>query len=244
MDLKYSASPRILFETAVLKASMPAEDYDIESLLARVQALEEKLANGVPVQVVAGTATRAEQPAAVQKPQEPPKAEPSMPVYEEDYSSFDVPPDETQTGGYAYFDGPIEPTKQASAPSPTRMSAGQTSTPKVGMPQSVAGDAKLTFGAFLRSVRKTAKSGVLVTMCMDLDCRCENGVFVLYTSSDTVYRSLKKDEHYALLVQSFENIGVPASGFDVRLCGKTGDAFQARVEEIRETFGGVKVDVK
>ena len=45
-DLKYSTSPRILFETAVLKASMPQEDYDIEALIARIAALEKQLAEG------------------------------------------------------------------------------------------------------------------------------------------------------------------------------------------------------
>ena len=44
--LRYSVSPRILFETAVMKAAMPSADYDIEALIARVDALEKKLAKG------------------------------------------------------------------------------------------------------------------------------------------------------------------------------------------------------
>ena len=47
--VKYSSSPRVLFETAVLKASMPKNDYDIESLLARISALEKAVENGVVV---------------------------------------------------------------------------------------------------------------------------------------------------------------------------------------------------
>ena len=81
-------------------------------------------------------------------------------------------------------------------------------------------------------------------MCMDLDYAYEDGIFVLYTQIETVYRSLKKEEHFALLVQSFENIGISAHGFDVRLKGKASDAFQKSVDVIKETFGGVKVDVK
>ena len=108
----------------------------------------------------------------------------------------------------------------------------------------LSGDAKATFGAFLRSVRKTARNGVLVTMCMDLDYAYEDGLFVLYTQIDTIYRSLKKEDHFALLSQAFESIGISADGFDVRLKGRASDAFQKSVDEIKETFGGVKVDVK
>ena len=47
--VKYSSTPRILFETAVLKASMPESDYHIDALISRIEALEQKLQNGVPV---------------------------------------------------------------------------------------------------------------------------------------------------------------------------------------------------
>ena len=46
-DLKYSNSPRAVFETACIKASMPAVDYNVDALLSRVAALEQKLASGV-----------------------------------------------------------------------------------------------------------------------------------------------------------------------------------------------------
>ena len=238
MDLKYSASPRIVLETAVWKASMPQEDYEIDGLIARISALEEQIKNGVKVNVTQSIAEPIAQPV---------KATPSIkeeetPIVEEydDYAGLDAPPDELQTGGNAYFDAPAAPSMPVAKP--------VTETPKtetVKRPVPVlSGDAKSTFGAFLRSVRKTAKSGVLVTMCMDLDYAYEDGIFVLYTQIDTVYRSLKKEEHFALLAQSFENIGISAHGFDVRLKGKASDVFQKSVDEIKATFGGVKVEVK
>ena len=243
-DLKYSASPRILFETAVLKASMPQEDYDIEGLLARISALEEKLKNGVVVQNAGGmvevnTPVTVTEKAAP-KAKEQPKAEEA---FEEDYSSYDIPPDETETGGSAYFDTPIRPTYEVKKPQPILEQPAQPA-PQPAQPKAVTGDAKTVFGAFLRNLRKTAKNGVLVTMCMDLDYSYEEGVLVLSTQSDTVYRSLKKEEHFALITQGFANIGVEAYGFDVRLRGKPSDDFQKKVEQIKQTFGGVKVDIK
>ena len=45
-SLKYTNHPRIVFETAAVKASRPDADYNIEALLSRVKALETKLENG------------------------------------------------------------------------------------------------------------------------------------------------------------------------------------------------------
>ena len=42
-DLKYSTHPRIVFETAAVKAGMPQTDYNIDALLARMSALEKRL---------------------------------------------------------------------------------------------------------------------------------------------------------------------------------------------------------
>lgn len=96
----------------------------------------------------------------------------------------------------------------------------------------------------MRCLRKTGKSGVLFTICMDLDSGYEGDVFVLYTDSDTIYRSMTKPEHYALLKESFAGIGIEESGFAVRQRGKPADDFNQKLDEIKNTFQGVKIDVK
>ncbi len=224
-NLKYTASPRILFETAVLKASMPHTDYDIESLLARVAALEKRIDNG---------------DFSTPKVSEKPKNDGGrVEVKEETSETFvlpelDVPPDESETGGNVYFDSSFVPEKQESTPAPVAKP----------LKPAVSGDAKKTFGAFLRSLRNTGKNGVLFTICMDLDSAYEGETFVLSTKSDTIYRSLVKPEHYALIVGAFEAIGIGESGFAVRLQGKPLGDFNKKLDEIKETFGGVKIEVK
>ncbi|MBR5439076.1 MAG: DNA polymerase III subunit gamma/tau [Clostridia bacterium] len=42
-QLRYSNQPRAVFETALIKSALPQNDYNIDALLARVKALEEKL---------------------------------------------------------------------------------------------------------------------------------------------------------------------------------------------------------
>ena len=49
--LKYTNHTRITFESAAIKASRPEQDFNIDALSARVKELEEKLANGISLQV-------------------------------------------------------------------------------------------------------------------------------------------------------------------------------------------------
>ena len=246
-NLKYSASPRILFETAVMKASMPQTDYNIETLIARVAELEKRLENGVVVQNDGGKVAANKEPpkpVAPTTPVEKPSVE--EPDYDE-VAPIAPPPDEETTGGYAYFDTPPAPKRESApvaekAPAPTPAPT-PASAPKTVRP-AVKGDAKTTFGAFLRSLRKTGKSGVVFTICMDLDSAYEGDTFVLYTESDTIYRSLTKPEHAALLKEAFAGIGISEDGYEVKQRGKQSDDFNKSLNEIKETFSGVKIEIK
>jgi hypothetical protein len=260
-DLKYSASPRILFETAVMKASMPQADYDIESLIARISELEKRLENGVVVANAGGmyesnaianataNATPTLETPIKQAVKQPVKAQPiakvEEPVYEDEVPpALDAPPDESETGGNVYFDTGFAPKEEPKIePTPHVQSTNEKPVPRVIKP-AARGDAKATFGAFLRSIRKIARSGVLLTLCMDLDSEYEGETFVLYTTSDTIYRSLNKEDHAALIKQAFEGMGIEVGGYDIRIRGKQADVFNKQLNEIKETFGGIKVDVK
>jgi DNA polymerase III gamma/tau subunit len=244
-ELKYSTSQRILFETAVLKAAMPQEDYDIESLIARIVSLENQLANGVVVQNEGGRVEMNAKPAPVAppvKPVETPKAEPVKAVEEiPPMEDFYIPPDEDQTGGNVYFDGfapKAAPKKEEVKPAPTAPTPIKTAKPVA------VGEHKATFGTFLRTIRKIARNGILLTLCMDLDGEYDGDVFVLYTTSDTIYRSLTKPDHYAAISQAFADMGLEDGQFAVRLRGKQSDDFQKSVNEIKSTFEGVKIDIK
>ena len=242
-NLKYSTSPRVLFETAVMKASMPETDYHLESLLARISALEEKIEKGDFTVKDGGMSATKSQPTPPIKTEEPSKPirtaeeKPELAPPE-----MDAPPDETETGGNVYFDVEYTPPapKKPIAPPPTPT----TEKPTVSVKPAVKGDAKATFGTFLRALRKTGGSGVLFTICMDLDSAYDNDVFTLYTTSETIYRSLTKPEHASLIKTAFAAIGIDENGYTVLLRGKQTDTFNQGVQTIRETFGGVKVEIK
>ena len=231
--VKYSSSPRVLFETAVLKASMPQTDYTLEGLLARISALEKALENGVVV--------RDEVPALASVPIPPvppmPPVPPAPTIEEEDApmeEELPLPPDEEETGGSAYFGGGFVPQEEVKA----------VAEKPVSVKPHASGDAKATFGTFLRYLRKTGKSGVVFTICMDLDYAYEDGVLALYTDSETMYRSLLKSEHYELIKNSFAGIGVQEDGFAIKLRGKPSDSFNKGLETLKQDFDGVKMEIK
>ena len=245
--LKYSTSPRIAFETATLKASMPQKDYDIDALFARVEALEERLASGnftafsapVPSPVAAApTAKTEKKPAPVESVEDYEQTDYDIPP------EMDAPPEEALVGG-AYFEGGVSATKKVEKQAlVTPVQEPQAPAAKPTVKAAVSGDSKATFGSFLRVLRKSGKSGVVFAMCMDLDNGYEDGVFVLYTQSPTIYNSLCKAEHMQMLEEAFAAIGIERGGFEVRLRGKQTDGAQKGIEEIKQTFGGVKIEIK
>ncbi len=72
-SLKYSNHPRILFETASIKATRPDDDYDFDALLTRVYELEKRLADVISNGTVARNTTTQEikvEEKAIEKTQE------------------------------------------------------------------------------------------------------------------------------------------------------------------------------
>ncbi len=225
-DLRFSASPRIVFETAVFKAAMPESGRSEEALLSRIADLEKRLSGGVPVErkEVPVSAVRAVEPAPAPLQEQ---AEEELPLIEE------APPEEPAF----YEPAPIQKAE-------VKKEAVVESAPKQTFKTVVGGDAKTVFGGFIRTLRKTGRNGVLFTICADLDYAFDGGVFVLSTTSETMYNSLKKPEHYALIQQAFELIGIEEQGFEIRIAGKKKDEFSGAFEELKNTFPNTKIEIK
>jgi DNA polymerase III gamma/tau subunit len=238
-DLKYSASPRVLLESAVMKASMPQSDYDIEALIARIQELERKIASGA----VGITSVKEEE---FSKPITKPTVEQEEETYYEDAPLMEEPVMDVLFAPTV----PEEDIPKQKKEEPIKKKSEEPvveqvkETPKPSLKQAVSGDAKATFGSFLRALRKTGKSGVLFTICMDLDCEYDDGKFLLITESDSMYRSLLRSEHLEVLKKSFELIGIGEDGFEIKLRGKKADNFNKNLVELKDKFPNVPIHVK
>ena len=177
-DLRYSSSPRIVLETAIVKACLPAADLDVLTLARRLDMLEAKLSAG------AYAPPQAERAQAAAPRQEPPRQE-FRPVLTDE----EAPPEE-------FFTAPPEP------PATPRRQAAQA------VDASLPENRKLAFAHFLRALRRGAKNGVLFTMCQDLGSFFEGDKMILTTDSDTIFRRLQSAENHKNVQEALESIGI------------------------------------
>lgn len=250
-DCRYTTTPKITLETAVLKAAAVKEDEDISAIVRRVKLLEEALeklqsgASALPAPLAARTQPQTENPAA----ETPKTAQKTGGEFPEE-----APPDENETGGNLYLDNDYiraDKARQARKAQSAATSSAQTGlsdTPFASAPRSAAGaanaatgDAKVTFGKFLRALRAVG-NGVLFTICMDMESAFDGGTFVLYTTKETLLNTLKRETNFPVVQSALNKIGI--TDFDLRLKGKEKDDTNKAIDEIKEKFAGANITVK
>ncbi len=240
-DLRLVSSPRICLETAIMKISVPAADDSVDALTVRLNALEQRLKEGnfvsasVPAPVSEPSAPQAQQSA-------PAKTVPEEPQSEE----YEFPTEEPVFEEAFFPDAPANPVPFVKTPKREPIKEPITEPPKPAeKPQAMAPaggmSAEIAFGKFMRLLRKTSKNGVLFTMCMDLEAKYEGDTLVLYTESETVFRSLSKAEHAAVISEVFSGLGI--TSYAVKLKGapqKSGNA----LDQFKKDFGNYPVEIK
>ena len=253
-DLRFASSPRICLETAVIRSATPAADYNIDALIARVNELERQvsaLSQGKAIAVPA----RAEEPAqAPEREAATQKSVSQKGAPRADEGEF--PTEEPQfEEAYFSYDEPLRAPERREKSAPAAPQAAISSAPTVGKPaqgkpvqepvKTAAGegvqDAQTAFGRFMRTLRKTSRNGVLFTMCSDLEAAFEGNTLVLTTDSDTVFRSLNREEHRAVMAQAFAQVGV--SDFVLRMKGKAQDEKKG-LEQLKRDFPDYPIEVK
>ncbi len=243
-EIRYAVSPRIVLETAIMRIATPTEDYDIDALLVRMNALEKELAElkqtGISVRQEPSVQTSPvrEQPigneAEARTTEDGPEGEelpppPEEPIFEEAYFS----------DGEMPFEQPKAETPDTKQKEPADSAPKESGTPPVS-PVAAPKDAMTAFGMFMRTLRKTCRNGVLVTICSDLEAEYEGDLFVLYTDNETVLRSLRRDEHTAVLKDVLGQIGI--AEFDVR--NRRGPEKQDGIEQLKRDFKDYPIEVK
>ena len=260
-DCRYTTTPKITLETAVLKAAFVKEDEDITALVQRVQVLEDALSDiqsgAVSLPAAAQTSSSAaaqEYSVPTQHPQEKARKQTGGEFPEE------APPDENETGGNLYLDSDYvraDKARQAkkaqtayeatSSAQPgmfdTPFAAVQSAAPQAGQKptNAAAGDAKVAFGKFLRALRAVG-NGVLFTICMDMESDFDGDTFVLYTTKETLLNTLKRETNFPVVQNALNKIGI--TDFDLRLKSKEKDNTNKAIDEIKEKFADAKITIK
>ena len=218
-DLRYSASPRILFETAVAKACLPQADRDVLTLARRVEALEAKLSD-----------VRMAQRASVAEEERPlaaPTASGRQALREE-------------SGSEDVFTGRTNFRAQPTSHERADLS-GAVSSARAGLGNALE-NRKAAGALFMRSLRKNVKSGVLFTMCQDLETFFEGDTFILVTDSEVIRTRLTSKDNYSALQTALKEIGIEA--FEIRLKGAQADPIQTGIEQLKKDFPDADIEIK
>lgn len=260
-DCRYTTTPKITLETAVLKAAFVKEDEDITALVQRVQVLEDALSDLQSGAVSLPAAAQTSSSLAAQE-YSVPTQQPKEKARKQTGGEFpeEAPPDENETGGNLYLDSDYVRADKARQAKKAQTAYEATSSAKPGMfdtpfaavqsaaPQAgqkptnaAAGDAKVAFGKFLRALRAVG-NGVLFTICMDMESDFDGDTFVLYTTKETLLNTLKRETNFPVVQNALNKIGI--TDFDLRLKSKEKDNTNKAIDEIKEKFADAKITIK
>ena len=247
-SLRYTSSPRIVLETALVKACLPASDLDLLTLARRLDILEGKLASGAfaapaaPVQPafrrVLRRRRRLYSPLPRPRRRRSPVSVAPSPLAQhrrraEEAPSFfqEIPSDE---------EAPPE-NFGAAFSAPPEVSSLRREEPKDV--NALAPENRSKAGAyFRRSLRRNVKSGVLFTMCQDLETAFEGDTFILTTDSDTIYRRLNSEDNYKNVQAALATIGIRS--FEIRRKGERKDPLQEDIETLKKNFPDADIEIK
>ena len=244
-DLRYALNGSVTLETAILKCSLPQDDYNIDSLISRVTALEKKVEEGVKVQVqnispatsASGTAqpspsvkTLVQESKEEEKPAQKPaqKVRPALSAMEGDNPFAGEAKPRPQPAEAVAEDS--QPTLWDNAPPPAH--AGSLSEEQKGK----------VFGSLLKSFRTTRRNAVLFTLCMDLESSFEGDTLILSTETDAVFKALNRAENARFIREALADLGVFA--FEVRLKPKGESKWESAERRLKENFKGIDIDIK
>ena len=95
---------------------------------------------------------------------------------------------------------------------------------------------------FRRSLRRNVKSGVLFTMCQDLEPSFEGDTFVLSTESEVICSRLNSTENLKAVQAALEAIGI--SDFKIVLKGQQKDPMEEDIEQLKRDFPDTEFRIK
>lgn len=249
-DLRYSLNGRITLETAVLKCAVPQTDYNIDALIGKINALEQKIAEGVKVQI-----NSAPPPASMQtqNQQTPEYAVNNAVSAKRERKTVPSPRPVLSEDEEDSFESPFKPISQA-RPAPTVQTSASAEEVQPTLWEN-GGAEKLTkisalreddkgkvFGRFMGALRKTHKNAVLFTLCMDLEHTFEGDKFILITDSETVYKGLMREANAKFIADLLTELGV--MNYEIRLKAKGENDYDKALRELRQNFDGADVEEK
>ena len=195
-QLRYSTQPRAVLETALIKATMPEIDYNIDALLGRIKALEEQvssLKNGAIGQKTVEKVVEVPAPEVVK----PIKSEP---IKEKDADELSlVPPPEDEEFIPPVAQKIVEPKVQ-----PTTLSSAL----KV--------DGKRCWGGIVRRLRTTPNKTILWVACQEMTASVDGSTLTIYASAENEKKLLLQSDNFETLLSIAKGFGIENIKVEIR----------------------------
>lgn len=260
-NLRYGSSPRAVFLTACIKASMPSADYNIDALLSRISALEKRLAEGnvAPVKPVFLNEEERKQPevsrAAVKPQPEVSRAavksqsEP-QPSRDDDFGVPLPPPEEAPAPVAPVFTGQAEskpapqsvPTQKAERTPAAKTSIADNKPAATSAPAGGVSAGRI-WGTVVRKLRAD-RNIVLWVACQEMEAQLSGRTLKVIATEESGYNAVIKEQNLQTLIDTVKTVG----DYDVEVSLKKQDdganAFESGVEQIKKTFGAADIEIK
>ena len=251
--LRYSLNPRVVLESACIKASQPENDYNIDALLARISKLEKALENGqfAPKQPIVKEVEKViEREIKVEKKVNKQVEEMDYPPIDEGYP--DVPPMDMDGGFYGdipnakvidnqpisprFEQKPIEKPQREVIEKPISVTAEDIKPSLGGM-----SGAKI-WGKVIRQLRAD-RNIVLWVACQEMEATLVGRTLQVTASDDAGYQAVVKESNLATLAKTVKAIG----DYEIEVV-KAGarpvDGFAGEVEKVKNAFGNANIKIE
>jgi len=258
-NLRYSLNPRVVLESACIKASEPENDYNLDALIARISKLEEQIKKGeFAVKSVAEKT----------KPVENVEIKSKSNSRTDDYEYFDegvpdIPPEDFSNGEGGFYgdvstvkktdnrsiardnlDNDVKKAKPIQSVQPKIETAVNsnftTDTANTTVDGGMSG-AKL-WGRVIRQLRAD-KNIVLWVACQEMQAKLIGRTLKIIANDDSGYNAIIKESNLKALSDTVKAIG----DYDVeivKLSQKQVDPFTESVEKVRENFPNTEIKVE
>ncbi len=212
-DLRYSSTPRIVFETAAIKAATPKADYDIDALAARVSALEREVERLRTVGRAAENGGSGEKETAAEEKRTPVKEETKA------YEEPPAPPEFTV------------PESGDNAAVKREETVRATEEPK---PAGISG-ARL-WGTVVRKLRSDGNV-LLWVACREMRAELSGGKLTIIATDDSGYGEITKEESLRTISEMVAAFGDFSIEVRKEREEPERDPFEEGTERLKKAFG-------
>ena len=231
-QLRYSTQPRAVLETALIKASMPENDYNFDALISRINALEEKLksyeSGAIGQKTVEKVVERVVEK-VVEVPAKAVQVEPEKPVAkkveekpQKEFSAEElslIPPPEEETSIDFTPAKKAEPVKKVETPTSIN---------------SVKVDGKKCWGGIVRRLRTTPNKTILWVACQEMTASVDGSSLTIYASAENEKKLLLSKDNYDTLLEIAKGFGIEKINVEINLGEET---VEDPLKKAKEFFG-------